>query len=45
MIDLRDTNGNQIFNLTLPYTAGSPAIGADGTVYVESNHVLYAVGD
>jgi len=40
-----DTNGNQIFNLTLPYQAGSPAIGADGTVYVEANHVLYAIGD
>jgi hypothetical protein len=40
-----DTDGNQIFNLTLPYMAGSPAIGADGTVYVIANRILYAVGD
>jgi outer membrane protein assembly factor BamB len=40
-----DTNGNQIFSLPLPYQAGSPAIGADGTVYVEANHILYAIGD
>ena len=40
-----DTDGNQIFNLGFPYQAGSPAIGADGTVYVEANHVLYAIGD
>ncbi len=40
-----DTDGNQIFNLTLPYQAGSPAIGADGTVYVMANRALYAIGD
>jgi hypothetical protein len=40
-----DTEGNLVFNLPLPYQAGSPAIGADGTVYVDANHVLYAVGD
>jgi len=40
-----DTDGNQIFSLAFPYQAGSPAIGADGTVYVEANHVLYAIGD
>jgi hypothetical protein len=40
-----DTDGNLIFNVPLPYQAGSPAIGADGTVYVEANHTLYAIGD
>jgi hypothetical protein len=40
-----DTDGNQIDVIDFPEAGRSPAIAADGTVYIVSGHKLYAIGD